>query len=594
MEAERDAPDPVATVEASEADSVEPSAAVPVQVAPWSVRLLVVDEVGQPVPGANVMLWAAVHSGPPPPTRRTEPLLQQQSDANGCAETTVVESLVFAAAGMHGMGDSEEVPVSPTAAGERRKLVLERPRAIRGRVLRTDGLPAAGARVVAYVVSSSRRHHVSPPAAVQADERGAFAIPVRSRVGYEVFAELGEARSFSENVWVDFDESHEVVLVFPGAIVVRGFVVDERGAAVAGARVKAWCENDGVGRAEREPVDTRTRDDGAFELSVKRHARYQLVANAAGHANNVPVQVTPSIERPVIDTVLHLQAMSTIRGRVVETDRTPIVGAGVHAHPETGGVPSFPWLSREDRFGPSGVTTTAADGTFVLAVHPDPTYRIVVSLVGAVSVRRHGILPGTRDLEIRCTAGERAGCVVHGRVTRVDGEPCGQVRVTFLADEGIREGYSRQLSVRAVDDGFVTPPLPFGMQVSLRVELAGRFDQQDLAPAFVGPFTTDRAEIVLPCRLEAWAEVPVRVVDDGGLGLRDVTVHLRPLLPSRTFSAPQLVDSNGCVVLARQVPGPSQLVVYSGQGEIHRQEITVTPGLNAEVVVRLPAPASAR
>ena len=61
MEAERDAPDPDATVEASEADSVEPSAAVPVQVAPWSVRLLVVDEAGQPVPGANVMLWAAVH-----------------------------------------------------------------------------------------------------------------------------------------------------------------------------------------------------------------------------------------------------------------------------------------------------------------------------------------------------------------------------------------------------------------------------------------------------------------------------------------------------------------------------------------------------
>lgn len=581
--------EPVApTVEAA-----VPTSRTSVASALWTARFLVVDEEDRPVPDAAITVWGAVPGGPPPPTRRHAPMLSTSSDANGRAEAAVTEPMVFAAAVHAVCGESLEVRVPATAASSETRLVLERARILRGHVLRNDGSPSVRARVVAFVATSNRREPVSPPQGVDSDGTGAFALPLRKNVGYDVHADHGDLRTLTERVWVDTSDPPAIVLRFSGALVLRGAVVDASSRPVAGAEVKFWREIDPLDVRDNERGDGRTGDDGRFEISVKRHARYQLIASADGHGNSTPHWVEPTPARPV-ETVLQLRPMSCIGGRVFGPDSRPLTGVRLSARPEQGQDYSMARPSRTELFGGGVTMTTGVDGGFLLEVHPDSLHTLVVWPTAdnhRLDVRRAGIPPGVRGLEIHCTEGELTGCTVHCVVTRSDGAPIGPLHVRLLQFVEENSVQSGELEVRVVDDGFVTPPLSLGVRIGLQVSLGA--DRREgltaaLAPAFVGPITTEGTHMTLPVRLAEWAELPLLVLDAAGRPATSVGVVLRRDQEVGIYRPSMPVDAGGRAMVRRISPGPASVLVHDAKGRLCEQSLLVMPGLNAEVVIRLP------
>jgi hypothetical protein len=110
-----------------------------------------------------------------------------------------------------------------------------------------------------------------------------------------------------------------------------------------------------------------------------------------------------------------------------------------------------------------------------------------------------------------------------------------------------------------------------------------------LAPAQVGPFTTDQPELRYEFRLQSWGEVPVRVLSSEGTPARKVRVMAERDVSLGVYPGAQPVDVEGRIVLRRCAPGAHHLRVWRDTEKLHEQELMVTPGLNPEVVVRLPA-----
>jgi protocatechuate 3,4-dioxygenase beta subunit len=547
----------------------------------WFARFLVVDEDERPVADAVVGLWAE--------RRRVQdgPFVELHTDSEGRVEFLFEGARVVAVANKPGIGWSAEVTLARDGTDEAR-LELEPEHVLYGRVIGADGLPVAGAHVAAHVNGQTPRlGHVSPPQRVFSDERGVFELSVRCAVGYSLRAYADNRHSLEEIASVGRDPPPEVVLVFPGAITVRGIVLDPRGMAVEAARVRLWREG-GQSHADQETASGQTDDDGRFEISVKRYARYQLVASMEGEASSTPIWITTAAERPHAEATLRLQRMSSIAGCVLDARGNPIAGVRVEAVAESARQFSVSGPLRSDLFGRSQKTATDVLGAFEVPAHPDTVYTLAVGPIeeGDVVVRRLGIAPGTRDLVVRCSEEEVAGCTVRGTVTRSDGLPPALLEVHVArSNAGIGFG-AKQAAV--VEGAFTLPPVPFGESFTVIVS-----PPNDVASA-VGPaaiaVTADRPQIDLQFRLEPWAEVPVCVIDAAGSPVRKATVGLvrEPRLLFDPTDA-RSTDVNGRVVV-RQVPGPAKLIVYGGRGEPFQQVVHIAPGRNPEIVVRLPAP----
>ena len=123
-----------------------------------------------------------------------------------------------------------------------------------------------------------------------------------------------------------------VLSSFDLAAAITGFVIDENGKPIAGARVRALApESSDVASArvlstkpELEPIVTaQTGDDGAYRLDVKRQPVVSLVIDKDGY--------TPSLLEAAdgIDAgVTQLRATTSKKGKVTAAGK-PVAGAWV-------------------------------------------------------------------------------------------------------------------------------------------------------------------------------------------------------------------------------------------------------------------------
>ncbi len=589
----------------------------PVKVTPWLARFLVVDEDEQPVPDAVVTVWAAKRMRPHPSMskafaqqgnpyagRESVPLLELHTDVSGRTQAWLELEVVVAAASKTDIGRAiEQMLGHKVAADTERKFILEMLITLRGVVLRTDGLPAAGATVSARPGFNSLRGGMAlEPERVATSVDGRFELLVSMNSHYGVSAELDGAKTFTERAWVRTPKPPEVVLRFPGGITLAGIVVDVEGKPVAKAKVMGWREyhiddpKQDIDDFER--AEATSGDDGRFSIAVRKHARYQLVANADGHPSSNLCWVETTVERPHAEARLELPAYATIRGRVVRGDGSPFVGVRVGARAESGysgGAIAVP--GRDTLFGQVTPVTTDADGGFALTVHPSTTWTVSAAPKTAnqrVSVRQSGIAPGRADVLLSFSEAELAGCVVRGTVVRSDGQPLGPYLVEIVHYEDGKTFSSSDGNATIDGERFSLPPLSLGRQFALRVSPregdSPRWNLSDpLAPTQIAPFTTDQPELNFEFRLEPWGEVPVRVLDAAGAPARRVNVAIVRDVNLGFWPTPPQVDADGRAVVKRCAPGPHHVRVFVGDEVLVERELLVTPGLNPEVELRLPA-----
>jgi len=583
----------------------------PVTVPPWTAVLLVVDEDERHIADAKVTIWVARRSqGPSILQGKTSysgheqaPRLELHTDSTGHATATLDLDAYAAAASWNGHGGSRDQWIFSSQAGREIKLVLEQEILLHGRVIEDDGTPVPDVEVAVSIHPSTGlidRGWPTPPGTVVTDADGAFRVPVQREVSYALQTTHAGRKSFPVSLSVADRHPSDVTLTFPGAITLGGTVVDAHGEPVANACVKAWRDyaRDDPARNDAERVEVTADLQGHFSTPVQRHARYQLLAAAEGHATSDLSWTETTPARPHVEVRLVLETFTTIRGRVVHGDGSPFPGLRVLATPEAGD--RNLWTSmpnREDRFPAVRAATVADDGSFALTVHPGSSWTLVVFQVkvnGRVLVLQSGVNPRRDDVVITVTDAQLQGCVVHGKVTRADGQPARdyEVEVVDCGPDG-QMMTSSAVEARIDGDTFECPPLPLGQRFAVWVnlsssKLAGRFGGP-LAPASTAAFLTDRAELHFDLRLEAWGSLPVRVLEADGAPARRVSVYLQRVESTGGDLGVLPVDAEGRAVVKKCVPGAYRLFLTREREQLHTQELTVAPGLNPDVVVRLPA-----
>lgn len=596
----------------------------PVSVPPWHPQILVVDEQDRPVADATITIWAAkkVPADPRDPMtghrdhrysysgRMGEPVCVVLTDADGRAAPRLEVECLLAAASKEGLGNTADEWLSHDYAAARvTKFFLRAPITLRGVVLRPDGLPASGARVLARGSSTRFADDKDPPdpSPAIAGEDGRFTMQVCDLADYTLRAELGGDQTFEELVKVRDRQGPEVVLLFPGAISIAGLVVDPEGKPVAGATVTVWREIllDGrrLDRGDFEEHDAETDVSGRFAFAVKRPTCYQLIAHGKGFANSKVERVETTLVRPHAVVHLGLLQPASIQGRVVHADGSPFAGARVGAAAEA--ATPLPLLEPRDLpFDRVLPVISGEDGSFTLTVHPETTWTVRATAGAAgLGSQLTGIAPGAADVELRLADRDIAGCVVRGTVVDGDDLPVGAYRIDVVTQPGPRgmPGTERQASPKIDGAQFTVGPFALGRQFSLRltpvVHEPGRVENvSPWAPVQVGPFLTDQAQLELEFRLEPWGELPVRVLGADGLPAKRLLVTAARDVYVGSFTRPQKVDAEGRAVLTRAAPGMHRLLgvpesesVDAQPAYVFDQPLRIRPGRNAEVIIHLPA-----
>jgi RNA polymerase sigma factor (sigma-70 family) len=575
-----------------------------VAVAPWSPILLVVDGEDMPVPGATITIWPGAKVERSPEVRRkyggprhAYQGREQQSrwtvvtDADGMARPVLDLENVVVMASMPGLLPSREDVLwhqirVPT------KLTLQRDLKARGIVLDVDGSPAAGVVVTAGVSEDDGRvAGVCAPSTTDAAGRFELLVPAHTTGVFR--GQRGDSVTFYRRLRMREDRT-DIVLQFPGAITLRGRVVDAHGAPVAESEVKVWREPQRASEPEEdiEQMVSITADArGAFEVPVRSLAPYQLLARAAGHATSAPVFAQTSASDPHPEVLLTLAELVPIEGTVVRADGSAFPRVNVRAEAELlarGG--SFA-PGREELFDAVGWVKTDAEGRFRLGVHPGTKWTLHVMpnaraprLVKLLS----GVEPGTMDARIQLAEEDLKGCIVRGTVVRADDGsqvPAFGMEIVSYGENELRGGGG----VRIHGSHFECEPLPIGRRFGLVIDPSGALgsSETDLSMAVVQPFVTSGAEIELEVRLPRLGELPVRVLGPGDAPIRNASVVANEK-DGRRSRRWRHVDGLGRVRLPGLSVGENYVMVWRANELVHRAEMTILPGENPEVVVRLP------
>lgn len=232
---------------------------------------------------------------------------------------------------------------------------------------------------------------------------------------------------------------------------IRGLVIDERGAAVAGAGVRL------------EGAGTQTASDGRFELQVSYASRdSDLVVTKRGAAPAFVAELgarVPRGARDVDDVVVQLEGPSLeIRGRALDAEGRGLAGwlltlPDGREHPGFGLPVEF---FAAGTFSEGERPRTDADGRFTLGGLSRRAYAIelVDPKTGIVHVTEP-VPAGTSDLEVRLPH-DVLRSSVRGRVLSERGEPVADADVRVLYPVAVGRGFRRDGHARATttdDDG---------------------------------------------------------------------------------------------------------------------------------------------
>ena len=601
-EATREAvPPPAPIASTTEAPRAASAAVVP----QWLARFLVVDEDERPVADATITIWASkrinstFYSGHEP-----NALFELRTDAEGRASTMLELECLAASASKESKRTGDESLWHTRSNTSETKFVLETPVLLRGIVLRRDGVPCAGARVTAGINGFSTQQRGTPPdpEPVVTGADGRFAFSVLRGGGYNLSAFLDATETFREHCWIFHDHPAEVVLTFPGAITLNGVVVDPDGAPVEKATVSIWREYH-LGDPNRGPGDYETARvesgaGGRFKIDVRKYTRYQLLAAGGGHAASELVWTETTAARPHAEVQLSLQRFATIGGIVRHADGSPFPAMRMSARLEERPSEGSAVPSQSDRYQRPALATSDSEGRFELTVHPGTPWSIQAQPVAdnpLLTFVTKGVAPGRGDVEIVIGDEELAGCIVKGSVVLAAGQPLHdfEVGIVRFDDQGKAAGAR---GVRAWIDGnrFELPPLPLGIRIAIQVtpkQAGSPRGAGPHAPTQLEPFVTSREGVDLQVRIDDWGEQPVRVLAADGTPARRVRVaakrdvnlnlgFLRSAMPN---------DPEGRIVLKQCAPGAHMLTVWRDRDRLLEQPATILPGLNPEIVLRLPA-----
>lgn len=215
------------------------------------------------------------------------------------------------------------------------------------------------------------------------------------------------------------------VFLFP-AVDYVGKVVDARGAAVAGAKVRLLGTGSGEQQIEKLATEWTSGQDGTFVFHAADDAVLEAVrGNQRGWSRlDEKVAITKHIEIMLGDGAARDQ---TIRGRIVDTAGQPIDDVLLTAFPDDapGKEPDSP---RSASFA-----TSNADGTFVIENLDSGTYLVRAEADDRASATKKDVRGGTKDLTIAMEDGE----VIAGSVVTSTDEPIPAFTLLVMRTKGI-------------------------------------------------------------------------------------------------------------------------------------------------------------
>lgn len=594
--------EPVATPAPSPSPSAAATAPAP---EPVAIVARVLDLGGAAIAGADVEVFVSQIQALPDGTRvtpqgRDSCVLRQTatSDVEGRVRLTLDGPALLSArkTGLGWSGDRLVHPEFQASHGEL-LLVLQPTGKVRGRVLRADGEPAAGASVAARLPYSEVVYGGLAP--VTTDAEGRFELEglagSRGFYDYQLMAWRGTEHCRPQQITFVAGEERELVLRFYGQFVVRGVLLDENGAPSAG-RVHmqgrpGTATAEGGGRAE-------CGADGKFEFPVDLAGGYLLVGGGAGRAPAIAtIEVDPA--RPAANVTLRMATLVVVRGRVVDergaplADRDVSVGPLLLAQSGVEDADAREAVQQQIRLLDGGTQATSdRDGRFEVRIPAGWLCRAITAAVPGnyeLWVGSEPFSSPAEDVVLVVRARDAEGFVLTGRVVaEADGTPVANVVIERRFGE--RSSGSIDSVGRAKDGSFRIGPLaPEGRSTFV-------FTAEGFARTTVGPFELGVRTEELVVRLPRCGRLRCRVLRRDGTPAAGAWLVLQREVEVEDPFAPGwqgATDGDGWRTFDDVEPVPLRVLAWATReaGLLQvapiEQPIVVRPGQESEVVVVL-------
>lgn len=416
----------------------------------------VVDEAGEPVPGAEIRARVSGPADGP----RPYPVDPVETGPEGRFRLSELTPSVPYRLSARAEGFAPvEIEIGPLKHGTdpsrrpRVEIVLSRGRTVHGLVLDEQGGPIAGARV-ALLWQADPETRKRFLAGRRLDEG---ILVFESRTGQDGrftvidlpagrFELVVQAQGFAPyeqpGVELAAEETSKDLgrLELSPGLALEGRVSDRRGRPVAGAEVRTRIRFD---TAAFPGTVTRSEDSGRFRLE---HLGEDAVVDLHVRHPDYSARVLPNVaiaDREFLHVELERPAVLT--GRVLSSIGEPVARAWVGAKPEAA-VDS--WILYSDRRGVDPTTHTDAEGRFRLPDVEPGKVELSVEARGFQSHSRAGldILPGT-ETEIEVVL--EPGATVSGLVLDAEGRPLSGVSVqgAGIKDRTDPQGHFRLVGI---------------------------------------------------------------------------------------------------------------------------------------------------
>jgi hypothetical protein len=487
------------------------------------------------------------------------------------------------------VGLTPAVSVGIAEAANDVDVLVDPGRAIRGKVVGGDGKGLADIRVVAF----RSEPPFDRPLFVKSRADGAFALEGLLPAKYRVtgFAQDKGVNSKEATAQVTSRDVEGLQLTLNEAAVVRGQVVDAKGAPVAEAEVSGVVETTAADR--RFALDRATTDAaGKFELLRLSPGKLTITAKHRQHGNGKWGPDETATAQATAVTV-RLEPAGSISGLVKFEDGSPAARAIVMAPPQSN--PGQPM------FGPPEQTTTDQTGHFTLTGLEKGRYMVFARRTEGSAFTPQGrqditLGPGEQKagVELVIAAG---GKRIAGKVVRPDGQAVsGAVVSAGLEREGVafrmpnREGGpgGAQNAISDVDGNFAIEDLQDGTYTLWAADSAhADGEQKGVAAGATG----------ITIRLAAGASVAGVVRTRQGAAVSDYNIaalpgghqgssrddRMRTQMTARMWSpSAQVHDPAGAFFIGRLSPGAYELTVTTADGQSGQLALNLAAGEKKE------------
>lgn len=468
-----------------------------------------------------------------------------------------------------------------SAAGQRIvDLRLEAPHRIPGRIVdRVSGAPVAGAAI--WVTGSPGENAQSGPT-------GQFVLNSRPREeSTQVWVSAGGYVSTGVSAGVpEYRVTDEATVALRPAAPLYGFVTDAADQPVVGADISAQPRGTEsiASLISIRPQRATSADDGSFRMAgIVYHNPYRLTIRAEGFAS-FAVDLPPYEPGATVGPVrIRLPEGRQARGRVVDTDGSPVAGAEVKLRWPEQKQPRFPGLRDADATEP---VATDDQGAFVIAGVKTGEYGLHVSHAEFVS-------QGDVAIEVPEGRGEVdlgdftlvPGAEILGVVVDPDQEPVEGALVQFLEYGPNRNERSARTDA---EGSFKLTGLPHE-QVDLTVEAEGypSFAVRGARPATGEPILI---------QLVRGASLSGRVLTATGTAAVDARVNLEPdmqtRLRGRILSLRDLrsrTDGDGRFSFGQLFPGTWSVEASVGTEAVRTDPLELISGAERTIELHLHA-----